>query len=147
MQRFGSAPLPGKTYIRRPGVYAILPRNDGILATYQAGIYNEFQLPGGGVDPGENPVQALHREVFEETGWSIAAPKLFFRFRFFTYMPEYDMWADKICSIYVARPARSWGPPLEEEHTAVWLDLASARRLVAVEGDRAALARFSKLQS
>ncbi|MFF5342243.1 NUDIX domain-containing protein [Streptomyces althioticus] len=27
-------------------------------------------LPGGGMDPGESPLEAAEREVREETGWS-----------------------------------------------------------------------------
>ena len=63
--RFGTRPDPHQRYTRRPGVYAILPYQGGLLATYQGGQNQEYQLPGGGVDPGESPLQALHREVFE----------------------------------------------------------------------------------
>ena len=45
---------------------------DSILATHQAEPVPEFQLPGGGIDRGEHPIAALHREVYEETGWKIA---------------------------------------------------------------------------
>ena len=74
MRRFGNVPNLEKKYIRRPGVYAILTRGDQILLTYQEEPDFEFQLPGGGVDKGENPIQALHREVLEETGWLISKP-------------------------------------------------------------------------
>lgn len=126
---------PRQRYVRRPGVYAILPRDGQLLVTFQAGIHGEVQLPGGGIDPGEAPIPALHREVMEETGYSITRPRLLGRFRRKTYMPEYDMWADKICQIYVARPVLCKGPPVEEEHRALWLDPMDAIDLLALDGD------------
>ena len=74
-RRFGTPPEAGRSYTRRPGVYAILPRRGMLLLTRQEAPAPELQLPGGGIDPGESPLTALHREVFEETGWRIAAPR------------------------------------------------------------------------
>ena len=76
MQRFGLPPKSDETYRRRPGVYAILARGKDVLLTYQAGIHHEFQLPGGGVDPGEQPIAALHREVLEETAGALVDPPI-----------------------------------------------------------------------
>ena len=70
--RFGKPPEAGQKYTRRPGAYAILLRGSDMLVTYQGAPHDEFQLPGGGIDAGESPLVALHREVFEETGLSIA---------------------------------------------------------------------------
>lgn len=103
--------------------------------TYQEEPDAEFQLPGGGIDPGESPIQALHREVFEETGWSIAAPRKFGIFRRFVFMPEYDRWAEKICHIYVARPCRRLGPPRETGHSAVWMPARDAAHMAGNPGD------------
>ena len=72
IKRYGNAPQMGRRYTRRPGVYAVLLDRDGLLVTHQAAPTPEFQLPGGGIDPGEHPIAALHREVMEETGWHIA---------------------------------------------------------------------------
>ena len=104
LKRYGTPPKRGITYTRRPGAYVILPIGDGVLLTYQDGEEREFQLPGGGVDAGEHPVPALHREVIEETGWIISAPRRLGAYKRFVFMPEYDLWAEKICTIYVARP-------------------------------------------
>ncbi|MGY9045601.1 hypothetical protein P775_02040 [Puniceibacterium antarcticum] len=125
-RRFGEAPESGRHYTLRPGVYAILPRDGALLLTYQAEPMPEFQLPGGGIDPEESPLQALHREVFEETGWRINAARRLGTFRRFTFMPEYDLWAEKLCTIYLAFPVRRLGPPSEAGHQAVWMapDLA-----------------------
>jgi 8-oxo-dGTP diphosphatase len=142
IRRYGEPVKPGQRYIRRPGVYAILLDGDHILATHQAEPVPEFQLPGGGIDKGEQPIAALHREVFEETGWKIAVRRQLGVFRRFTYMPEYDMWAEKLCSIYLARPVRRLGPPSEAGHTAVWLSLEQALAGLGNAGDRAMLARF-----
>lgn len=142
IRRYGEAVKAGQSYRRRPGVYAILLDGDHILATHQAEPVPEFQLPGGGIDRGEQPIPALHREVFEETGWKIAVRRQLGTFRRFTYMPEYDMWAEKLCTVYLARPVLRLGPPSEAGHTAVWLPIEEARDRLGNAGDRAMLARF-----
>ncbi len=121
IRRYGDAPKTGQQYTLRPGAYAILPRDGMLLLTYQAAPHSEVQLPGGGIDPGESPVQALHREVFEETGWRIANPRRLGAFRRFVYMPEYGIHAEKLCHIYAAHPVRAHGAPREEGHTALWM--------------------------
>lgn len=107
-----------------------------VLTTHQAEPTPEFQLPGGGIDPGEHPLPALHREVFEETGWKIAVTRKLGAYRRFTYMPEYDKWAEKICTIYLARPVLRLGPPSEAGHTAVWMTSDQALDQIANTGDR-----------
>jgi 8-oxo-dGTP diphosphatase len=142
IRRYGEPVKGGQRYTRRPGVYAILARGDHILATHQAEPTPEFQLPGGGIDRGEQPIAALHREVYEETGWTIAVTRRLGAFRRFTYMPEYDLWAEKLCSVYLARPVRRRGPPLEAGHSAVWLPVDHALTLLGNPGDRAMLASW-----
>ncbi|HID68661.1 MAG TPA: NUDIX domain-containing protein, partial [Roseibacterium sp.] len=70
-RRFDNAPEPGRYYPPRPGAYAIIDTGDGLLASFQDRPVPELQLPGGGIDPGEHPIAALHREVMEETGYRI----------------------------------------------------------------------------
>ena len=140
IRRFGEAVKPGQRYRPRPGVYAVLMLGGDILVTHQDEPRPEFQLPGGGIDRGEHPIAALHREVIEETGWRIAAPRRIGAFRRFTYMPEYDRWAEKLCTVYLARPVRPHGPPTEAGHTAVWMPVERALELLANDGDRAMLA-------
>jgi 8-oxo-dGTP diphosphatase len=140
IRRHGEPVKAGQRYTRRPGVYAILLLGDHILATHQAEPIPEFQLPGGGIDKGEHPIPALHREVYEETGWKIAVTRRLGAFRRFTYMPEYDLWAEKLCSVYLARPVRRLGPPSEAGHTAIWLPMDEALHRLGNAGDRAMLA-------
>jgi 8-oxo-dGTP diphosphatase len=139
IRRFGEPVRPGQRYRRRPGVYAVILQGDSLLATHQMAPVPEFQLPGGGIDRGEQPVAALHREVYEETGWRIAIDRRLGAFRRFTYMPEYDLWAEKLCTVYLARPVRRLGPPTEPGHTALWLEAAAALDLLGNDGDRSML--------
>lgn len=143
IRRYGDPVRAAMRYTRRPGVYAILPRGDSLLVTHQAEPVPEFQLPGGGIDRGEQPIAALHREVYEETGWHIGAPVRLGAFRRFTWMPEYGLWAEKVCSVYVARPLRRVGPPSEPGHRAMWLPVSEALSLLGNEGDRALLAKWA----
>ncbi|SLN32671.1 NUDIX domain-containing protein [Roseisalinus antarcticus] len=142
IRRYGEPHRSDIRYTHRPGAYAILPRDGKLLMTYQAEPHDEYQCPGGGIDPGEGPVRALHREVWEETGWSIARPRRIGAYRRFAYMPDYDMWAEKVAHLYVAHPVRRLSAPPEEGHAAVWLAPDEAIALVANDGERAALKRL-----
>lgn len=141
IRRFGEPPIPGQRYRPRPGAYVIALDHRGLLATWQGDPHNEVQLPGGGIDPGESPIQALHREVAEETGWTISRPRRIGAHRRFVFMPEYDLWAEKICTIYLARPGHCLGPAREPGHQALWLDPAQAVEMLANPGDADMLAR------
>lgn len=144
--RYGEPPHDGQRYVLRPGVYAILPRDGQLLLTHQMAPWPEVQLPGGGIDPGEQPLPALYREVFEETGWLIARPRRLGAFRRFTYMPEYKLWAEKLCVIYLAHPVRPHGPPSEDGHTALWLPPDDAVEELGNPGDRDFVRRCFRLR-
>ena len=142
IRRYGDTPQAGQRYRKRPGVYAILPRDGKLLLTYQGAPHHEVQLPGGGIDPGEHPLTALHREVFEETGWRIAAPRKLGTFRRFAFMPEYDIWAEKLCHIYLAHPVRPHGPASEPGHLPLWMTPEDAVAALYNDGDADFVARF-----
>lgn len=137
IKRYGEAVRAGVSYKKRPGVYAILPRGNDVLLTFQQEPNPEFQLPGGGIDPGEHPITALHREVLEETGWRIAQPRRLGAFRRFVYMPEYDLWAEKICAVYLAMPVRRLCEPTEAGHSDHWVPRQLAMQIVENYGDQA----------
>lgn len=141
-QRFGQQPDPARRYIPRRGVYAAILTGDGILATFQEQPLAELQLPGGGIDPGESPLAALHREVFEETGYRIHSPRRLGMFHRFTYMPDYDIWAQKLCTVYVARLGSRVAEPTEPFHTPVFLPWNEAETMLGVDGDRYFVSRL-----
>jgi len=149
IRRYGERVDPAMRYTLRPGAYVILQRGSDLLLTAQDGDRlpaPEIQLPGGGIDAGEHTIPALHREVMEETGWRMGRPTRLGAFRRFVFMPEYDMWAEKVCTIYHAAPTRCYGPPLEEDHHAVWVPMDKAPALLTNEGDADFVARLLRLQ-
>lgn len=141
IRRVGAAPDRTQRHRLRPGVYAILPLDGCLLLTWQSGSDEPLQLPGGGIDPGEAPVAALHRETREETGWKIAAPRRVGAWRRFVFMPEYDLWAEKLCTLYLARPVRRLGPPQEAGHSVRLMPVDEALVRLSNPVDRAGLRR------
>lgn len=140
MRRYGERVDPAMRYTLRPGAYVILQRGIDLLLTMQDGERPELQLPGGGINAGEHVIPALHREVMEETGWRMTRPTRLGVFKRFVFMPDYDMWAEKICTVYWSEPTLCHGPPLEETHSAVWVPMREAPALLSNEGDAAFVA-------
>lgn len=57
--------------VEQSGAYAVILDNGGRVLTVRA-ENGRCYLPGGRVEPGETPRQALAREIAEECGWSAA---------------------------------------------------------------------------
>ena len=56
---------------QRLAAYGIVVSPRGVLATefsHRTAVPGMWGLPGGGINPGENPATTVQREVFEETG-------------------------------------------------------------------------------
>src|SRR5262249_7212880 len=64
VQHVFGAQVEGHTYHSRRAVYAVIPDREGRVAAvrYRGHLF----LPGGGIEGGETPEQALMREVAEE---------------------------------------------------------------------------------
>ncbi len=78
--QFGQAE-PGVAYRDRPAAFGIALR-DGKLAMVKVTVPGQgtwFDLPGGGVDAGEDDAQAVVREFGEETGLKVSPGALVVR--------------------------------------------------------------------
>lgn len=63
----------------RIAAYAVITDPEGrmLLPHYhEPGFASAWTLPGGGIDPGEDPVDAAVREVFEESGYHVKVEEL-----------------------------------------------------------------------
>jgi 8-oxo-dGTP diphosphatase len=66
------------TWTHRIGAYVVCVEDDRVLLVRLSGNGGpvEWTLPGGGVDPGEDPYDTAVREFHEETGHAVAIDRL-----------------------------------------------------------------------
>lgn len=55
----------------KKAVCALIIRNGNALCVSRKDDHNDFGMPGGKVDKGETLIDAIEREVLEETGYSV----------------------------------------------------------------------------
>ncbi|GIE98795.1 NUDIX hydrolase [Paractinoplanes rishiriensis] len=58
----------GHDLLLLPGVSAVVRDGDGRILLLRRGDNGRWSLPAGMVDPGEQPADAIVREIYEETG-------------------------------------------------------------------------------
>jgi 8-oxo-dGTP diphosphatase len=66
--QFGEKPIGA--YHERLSAYAVVFDSEGKILAAQ--VHDEYHLPGGGIDDGEDPEAAVVREAMEETGCEIS---------------------------------------------------------------------------
>lgn len=62
----------GQELLLLPGVAAVIRDESGRILLQERSSGDGWSLPAGSIEPGETPMQAVQREVLEETGLSVA---------------------------------------------------------------------------
>jgi len=92
----------------RVGVYAIIVNDAGeILFVTPHWSPSQLEIPGGGVEEGEEMLAALRREVAEETGLTISleSDEPHFTRELFYYSDFTGKYYHQIMLVYLAKPA------------------------------------------
>lgn len=67
----GEKTIPVEKYRQRYGARGIIIKENGEIAVFNKVSKNEYKLPGGGMEDGEEIAEVFKREVYEETGCNI----------------------------------------------------------------------------
>jgi 8-oxo-dGTP diphosphatase len=123
--QFGS-PRPGRDHKPRPGAYGVVFDAEGRLLVVEE--FGRLYLPGGGLDPGETPEQALHREFAEETGFTVAIESVLGEAREYVAdeTPGVANAFNKHCYLYAVRLTGGTGVPTIDSNKPNWVAVTEA---------------------
>ncbi len=144
MKRIGEK-VEGVTYTKRAGAYAIIEhKEDNKVAIATAN--NDYFFLGGGIEEKETKIEALRRELLEETGYQIK------NIRFFDKVTS---WADGgergpldvIATFYIAEFDQKVTEPIEKDHSILWVDAKEYQEKLYHEYQRYILGEYVKFNS
>jgi 8-oxo-dGTP diphosphatase len=133
---------PGLVYAERPSVYGLGVKN-GLIAIAQIGFGEGpfvFDLPGGGVEAGEDEVGALRREFLEETGLTVDPGDLIGRAG--QYWIDRDDPRNSLSAFYSVGLVGEAIAPSEPDHALRWMAPLEALSAVRHEAHEFAIARW-----
>lgn len=142
MKRIGKK-IEGLQYTKRPGAYAIIERKeDDKIAIATDG---EYFFLGGGIEEGETEIEALKRELIEESGYRIKNIK---------YFDKVKAWADGgdrgpldiTATIYTAEFDEKVKEPIEKDHKVLWIDAIDYKNNLYHEYQRYLLEKYIKIR-
>jgi 8-oxo-dGTP diphosphatase len=129
--QFGN-PEPGVKYRDRPAVFAVAERHGqlALICVERDGKAPYFDLPGGGIEPGESDARALAREFIEETGLIISAGEELGRAD--QFMVKHDGESVNNRCLLMTATIDGFDPAqkIEHDHKLVWMAPHEALRIV-----------------
>ena len=119
------------TYRERPSAYGLIRDDRGHLLVCRTP--QRFMLPGGGIDPGETPVEAMTREVTEETGLVAVEAHLLCRANQYVEKANGKPSVNKLGYFFVADVEDRGLEPLDDDHECLWLPIDEAQKILSHE--------------
>lgn len=106
-------------YKKRPGAYAIITRKEddkiGIVTD------GDFFFLGGGIEEGETELDALKRELIEESGYTLKNITKFDEVSSYIYA-EAKGYIQVMAYVYLAEFEEKIAEPIEKDHTVLWVN-------------------------
>ena len=135
-----NTPEPGKTYAKRPGAYAIMPNDQGLLAIIKTN--KGYFLPGGGIEKDESEKNCIIRECKEEVGLQVQVLEKICSSTYFFYSPGRKMNIEIIGHFYYCQIKKVLDIASEADHELVWLSPEEAIKLLYLENQKQAVKIF-----
>ena len=145
MIQFGNLPTDADCFTR-PGSYAIIPEGEQIALVRIIG-WGKYFLPGGGIDEGETPEDALRRESEEETGYSIEVWEKIGEAAVFVRSKSGNSYINLQGNFFSAKIiAQDLSLMVEEDHETVWITQKEALEVLHLDSHRWALQKWLSTQ-
>lgn len=106
-------------YKKRPGAYAIIVRKEDNKIGIVTDGFDYFFL-GGGIENGETKIEALNRELIEESGYLIKNVKEINEVGQFLYAEEKGF-LEVQAYVYIAEFDKKIKEPIEKDHKVLWV--------------------------
>lgn len=143
MVRIGKK-VEGAKYTKRPATYVIIERKEDNKIAIATADGTWFFL-GGGIENGETELEALKRELIEESGYSIKNIK---------YFDKVAAWADGVkrglldvtATFYIAEFNKKIAKPIERDHKVFWVNPEEYKDKLFHEYQRYILKEYIKLK-
>jgi 8-oxo-dGTP diphosphatase len=100
---------PGQRYRRRPGVYASCCRATASWRPIRPRRCRSSSCPAAASTRANSRCPPCTAKCSRKPAGRSRSRRRIGAFRRFTYMPEYDLWAEKLCTVYLARPDAAAG--------------------------------------
>lgn len=141
MIRIGNK-VEGLIYTKRPVSYVIIERKEDKKIAIATEGKTYFFL-GGGIEKGETELEALKRELIEESGYNIRNIK---------YFDKVTAWADGVkrgpldvtATFYIAEFDKKIAEPIEKDHTVLWVNPSDYKDKLFHEYQRYVLDEYIK---
>ncbi|HXH92676.1 MAG TPA: NUDIX domain-containing protein [Thermoanaerobaculia bacterium] len=135
---FGNAPKETSAKVR-PSAYALIENDRGQFAIVRTkeGTY----LPGGGIDAGETPGEAVIRETLEECGLSVRIGSLIAEAVQFAWSEAEETYFEKRSTFVDAEVLGPDTSRLEADHEVLWVDAETACTMLTHESHAWAVRR------
>lgn len=121
--------LEDKEYPFRRNCFAIIDCGDKFMLVYTEKDRNH-SLPGGGIEEGETPLEAIKREMIEEAGCKIKKAEEIVRVHCYWNWRNGKANLERFSHIFVVEIEEEMQPPLEDWHTRVYVDKKDAINLI-----------------
>ena len=136
--------LEGKHYDFRNLCFGLVEKDGQIMMVYTHKDRNH-SLPGGGIEEGETPAEAIKREFLEEAGYEIESAEELVQVHCYWNLKDGQITRERFAHIFVVKLKEdSKQTPLEDWHIRVFADNNDAIELTPFPYQKAGIEYYLK---